>query len=209
MTAIVLEGQARENIGTKYAKVARKEGLVPCNLYGGGSDGISFVAPARGFVKMLSNPKFYTVDIQIDGKSHSAILKETQFHPVSDALLHADFLLLDKGRPVVAEIPVSFEGLAAGVKNGGKLMTKLRKLTVKTLPSKLVEHFDVDVTDLELGKSIKVKDLSFEGIEILNPGNNPVASVVIPRALRSAQSKGDGDASTPEGEEGAEEAAAE
>lgn len=183
MKSLQLEGTLRTDTGKTAANQLRKNEEVPCNLYGG-ADNITFSAPLSAFNHLVYNPDFFTVEVIVDGKSYNTIIKEIQFHPVSDRILHVDFLELVPGKPVIAEIPVALVGLAMGVRNGGKLMQKLRKLKVKATPEALVEKIEINVEKLRLGKSIKVREVSVDGLEILNPGPVPVASVEIPRALR-------------------------
>lgn len=188
MKSLQLAGTLKTATGKAVANQIRKNGEVPCNLYGG-EDNITFSAPYNKFNALVYNHEFFTVDVTVEGKTYSTIIKEIQFHPVTDKILHIDFLELVPGKPVVAEIPVTLTGLAAGVKNGGKLVQKLRTIKVKATPETLVDNITVDVTKLKLGRSVKVRDISVEGSEILNPGPIPVATVEIPRALRGGGNK--------------------
>lgn len=199
MTTLVLEGATR-NTGKVNTKALRDQEQIPCNLYGG-KENINFSAPANSFAKLIYNPEFFKVEISIDDNKYEAIIKEVQFHPVTDRVQHVDFLELVPGTPVKTEIPIKLEGLAEGVRNGGKLLQKVRRLNVKANPEDFVESIKVDVTNLKLGKSIKVREIDPGNIQVLNSGSIPVASVEIPRALRG---KGGAD---DEGEE--EEAATE
>lgn len=192
MKSLKLEGTLRTDTGKTAANQLRKNEEVPCNLYGG-ADNITFSAPLSAFNHLVYNPDFFTVEVVVDGKSYNTIIKEIQFHPVSDRILHVDFLELVPGKAVVSEIPVSLVGLAMGVRNGGKLMQKLRTLKVKATPENLVEKIEINVEKLRLGKSIKVRDVKVEGMEVLNPGPVPVASVEIPRALRGGGAVDEGD----------------
>lgn len=183
MKSIALAGTLRTDNGKKAANHLRKAGEVPCNLYGGDGN-VTFSAPYKSFTHIVYSPDFFQVEIQVDGKSYNALVKDIQFHPVSDKILHVDFLALVPGKTVIADIPVVLVGQSAGVKAGGKLVQKLRKVKVKATPENLVEKIEVNVDSLKLGKSIKVKNIKTGGLEILNPGPVPVASVEIPRALR-------------------------
>ena len=188
MKSLQLAGTLKTGTGKSVANQIRKNGEVPCNLYGG-EDNITFSAPYNKFNALVYNHEFFTVDVTVEGKTYKTIIKEIQFHPVSDKILHIDFLELVPGKPVTAEIPVTLTGLAAGVKNGGKLVQKLRTIKVKATPENLIDNINVDVTKLKLGRSVKVREVSVEGAEILNPGAIPVASVEIPRALRGGGAK--------------------
>ena len=187
-----LKGQKRETVGKKATKQLRKEGLVPCNLYGEkiGEDGkpeaLAFTIPATDLRKVVYTPHIYVLNIDIDGVKHTAIMKELQFHPVTDALLHIDFYEVNDAKPITIGIPVTLNGLAQGVRDGGRINLSIRKITV-TAPYKVIpEHLDIDVTNLQLGKSIKVGDLQFEGLTLATPAEVVVCSVKATRASRSA-----------------------
>lgn len=187
-----LKGQKRETVGKKATKQLRKEGLVPCNLYGEkiGEDGkpeaLAFAIPATDLRKVVYTPHIYVLNIDIDGVKHTAIMKELQFHPVTDALLHIDFYEVNDAKPITIGIPVRLNGLAQGVRDGGRINLSIRKINV-TAPYKVIpEHLDIDVTNLQLGKSIKVGDLQFEGLTLATPAEVVVCSVKATRASRSA-----------------------
>ena len=187
-----LKGQKRETVGKKATKQLRKEGLVPCNLYGEkiGEDGkpeaLAFTIPATDLRKVVYTPHIYVLNIDIDGVKHTAIMKELQFHPVTDALLHIDFYEVNDTKPITIGIPVKLNGLAQGVRDGGRINLSIRKINV-TAPYKVIpEHLDIDVTNLQLGKSIKVGDLQFEGLTLATPAEVVVCSVKATRASRSA-----------------------
>ena len=187
-----LKGQKRETVGKKATKQLRKEGLVPCNLYGEkiGEDGkpeaLAFTIPATDLRKVVYTPHIYVLNIDIDGVKHTAIMKELQFHPVTDALLHIDFYEVNDAKPITIGIAVRLNGLAQGVRDGGRINLSIRKINV-TAPYKVIpEHLDIDVTNLQLGKSIKVGDLQFEGLTLATPAEVVVCSVKATRASRSA-----------------------
>jgi len=185
MKAIAIEGTVRNSSGKKAAKGIRREGLVPCVIYGGEKN-VHFSAIAGDISPLINTPDFNRVSITVDGKSYSTIIKSFQSHPVTDAIMHVDFQELIEGHPIFTQIPVRLKGLAVGVKNGGKLMLKMRYLKVKALPENLVSEINVDVSHLEVGKSVRVKSVNIEGIEVVNSAATPIASVDITRALRSA-----------------------
>lgn len=192
MKEIVVNGQKRTETGKKASKQMRKEGLVPCNMYGekkgenGLPEAMSFAVSMAELRKVVYTPHIYVVNLNIDGESHTAVLKELQFHPVTDALLHVDFYEVNDQKPITIGIPVRLNGLAQGVRDGGRINLSIRKINV-TAPYQIIpEHLDIDVTNLKLGKSIKVGELSFEGLEIATPAEVIVCSVKATRASRSA-----------------------
>jgi len=189
MKTIALTGTLRSDLGKKSTKALRKEGLVPCVIYGGEKN-IHFSAKAQDFRDLIYTNEFRTASVEVDGQSIPAIIKDIQFHPVTDNIMHIDMLELVDGKQVKAEIPLSLVGNAAGVKVGGVLMQKVRKVKVMTTPDKLSSTIEVNVDELTLGKSIRIRDIKVaEGIEVINAGGIPIASVEIPRALRSAEAK--------------------
>ncbi|MBQ8047883.1 MAG: 50S ribosomal protein L25/general stress protein Ctc [Prevotella sp.] len=186
MKQISVSGQKRETVGKKASKLLRKEGLVPCNLYGIADEALSFAVPAADLRKVVYTPHVYVVELNIDGEQHLAVMKELQFHPVSDALLHIDFLEVIDGKPITIGIPVKLNGLAQGVRDGGKINLAVRKLDVKAPYKQIPETLEIDVTNLQLGKSIKVGQLQFEGLELVTSPEVVVCSVKATRASRSA-----------------------
>ena len=197
MKEINVIGQKRTDVGKKATKLLRKEGLVPCNLYGekkgenGLPEALAFSVPATEMRKVIYTPHVYVVNITIDGVEHKAIIKELQFHPTSDALLHADFYEVNETKAITVGIPVNIVGHAQGVRDGGKLNLSIRKINVTAPYKQIPEKLDVDVTTLGLGKSIKVGQLSFEGLEIATPKEVIVCSVKTTRASRSAAAAAD------------------
>jgi len=189
MKTFELEGSKRESTGKKAAKAYRKESLVPCILYGG-TEVIHFTVSKEGIRKLIYTPEVFTVNLSIEGKNYAAILKEMQFHPVSDLLLHADFLQIFENKPVAMEIPIVLEGLAQGVKDGGKLSMNMRKLKVKGLYKNFPEKLVINIEDLGLGKTIQVGNLHFDNLELLNGKDNVVAAVQLTRAARGVATKG-------------------
>jgi large subunit ribosomal protein L25 len=185
MKTFQLEGSKREQTGKKAAKAFRKGALVPCVLYGGEAV-CHFTVSKDGVRKLIHTPEVYLVDLIIDGKSSKAIIKELQFHPVSDELLHIDFLEVFDKKPVVIDIPVELEGLAEGVKAGGKLSLEIRKLKVRGLYENLPEKLAINIDNLGLGKTIQVGDLQFDNLELLNAKDNVVVAVKLTRAARGS-----------------------
>ena len=192
MKEINVTGQKRTDLGKKASKLARKEGLIPCNIYGEKKDengapvAMSFVCPMSELRKVVYTPHIYVVNLNIDGEEHKAVMKELQFHPVTDALLHVDFYEVNEEKPITIGIPVKLNGLAQGVRDGGRINLSIRKINVTAPYQAIPEHLDIDVTNLQLGKSIKVGELSFEGLTLSTPAEVVVCSVKATRASRSA-----------------------
>lgn len=192
MKEISVSGKKRTETGKKASKLLRKEGLIPCNLYGetkgenGLPEAFAFVAPFNELRKAVYTPHIYVVNLNIDGVERKAVLKELQFHPTTDALLHVDFYELNETKPITIGIPVRLNGLAQGVRDGGRINLSIRKINVRAPYKNIPEVLDIDVTNLQLGKSIKVAELSFEGLEIATPAEVVVCSVKATRASRSA-----------------------
>jgi len=203
MQTITIEGIVRKDLGKKATKALRKNQQVPCELYGG-EENIHFAATPKSLKGLIYTPDFHTATIDIDGKQHVAIIKDIQFHPVTDAVLHVDFQELIPGRMVQTEVPLRTVGVPEGVQTGGKLMMKVRRLKVKTTPENLIDKVEIDVSGLELGQSFKVRDIKDLGMQIMNPSGIPIASVEIPRVLRSADALEEGEVEGEEGEEGVE-----
>src|SRR5574344_13564 len=183
MKEINVSGKVRSSLGKKASVALRKEGMIPCNLYGEKVDekglpvAISFAAPMSELRKLVYTPHIYVVNIDIDGEKHSAILKELQFHPVSDALLHVDFYEINEAKPIIMGVPVKLVGLAQGVRDGGRMNLTIRKINVRAPFQTIPEHLDINVTNLKLGKSIKVGELNFEGLEMITSKDVVVCSV--------------------------------
>jgi large subunit ribosomal protein L25 len=190
MKTITIEGQLRTETGKKATRQLRSQELVPGVIYGGAQE-INFSAPARDFKNLVYTADFQLAEIKVDGQSYQCIMKDLQFDKVSDQLNHVDFLQLVEGRPVVASIPIKFTGASIGVKNGGKLITKMKALKVKTEPQYLRENIEVDVTELDINGNIRVEDVNIDNYEILNSPRIPIASVVTTRQLRQEEATSD------------------
>jgi large subunit ribosomal protein L25 len=186
MRTITIEGQLRTEKGKQATRQLRSEEKVPGVIYGGAKE-VNFSAPATSFKSLVYTPDFQLAEIRIDGKSYTCILKDLQFDKVTDALIHADFLELVEDKKVIATIPLKFTGAAKGVKDGGKLITKMKALKVKTYPKYLKENIEVDLTDLELNGNVRVEDVKAENYEILNSPRIPIASIVLTRQLKQEE----------------------
>ena len=172
MKEIEVTGKKRTALGKKASKALRKEGMVPCNLYGELKDAegkpvaLAFASPFTELRKIIYTPHVYVIKLVIDGEIHTAVMREIQFHPVTDAPLHVDFYEVNDEKPITVGIPVKLVGLAQGVRDGGRMNLSIRKINV-TAPYQIIpEHLDVDVTSLTIGKSIKVGQLNYEGLEM-------------------------------------------
>lgn len=187
MKSIFVSGSPRENVGKKDAKALRMKGLVPCVLYGG-AEQIHFYANEKDFKPLLFTPETHTVELEIAGKKYNAILQDVSYHAINDRLLHVDFLHVDETKPVVIAIPVTVSGVAPGVREGGKLVIKVRKMKIRALLSKLPDNINVDISKLEIGQSVKVEHLQSQHPELalLDAPNVAVVSVTATRASRQA-----------------------
>ena len=202
MKTVAVNGTLRTELGKKGAGSVRRGELVPCVMYGG-EEVIHFSATLGDLRHLVYTPDFKTAEVKVEGKSYRAILKEVQFHPVTDAVVHADFLRLIDGHPIKVELPVRFVGVAPGVKAGGKLLQLLRRVLVKATPENLIEELQVDVSKVQLGQSLRIRDIQLEkGIEILMSPSVPVVMIEIPRALRSATTLAEKTGEEEEGGEG-------
>ena len=187
MKSIFVSGSPRENVGKKDAKALRINGLVPCVLYGG-AEQIHFSADEKTFKPLIFTPDAHTVELEISGKKYNAILQDVQYHAISDRLMHVDFLHIDETKPVVIAIPVAVHGIAPGVREGGKLLVKLRKMKVRALLNSLPDKINVDISSLEIGQSVKVEHLQAQNSDLvfLDAPNVAVVSVSATRASRQA-----------------------
>lgn len=185
MKSVAISGEVREAIGKKDSKKLRNAGKVPCVLYGG-EEPIHFQADFAEFRKVVYTPNTYLISLTISGKECTAILQDVQWHPVEEKMLHADFLKVDEANPVKIEVPVKVEGYAKGMRAGGKMKLNLRTLKVKALAKDLPDSIKLDITELELGQSIKVGQVDAGNLEILNAKSTPVVSIMMTRAARAA-----------------------
>jgi large subunit ribosomal protein L25 len=187
MQVVNIKAESRTALGKKGAKATRKQGMIPCVLYGG-DEVVHFSTTLNEIRDLIYTPDFKLAEVEVDGKPFRCIVKDKQFHPVNDQIIHLDFLRLAEGNAVKVQVPVRFRGTSPGVKSGGKLIQNVRTVKIKALPENIVDELTVDISGLELGQSIRIRDIQpGEGIEILNAPGIPIATVEIPRALRSAQ----------------------
>ncbi|MGN6354235.1 MAG: 50S ribosomal protein L25 [Parafilimonas sp.] len=198
MKTITIEGQLRTEIGKKATRQLRSQELVPGVIYGGAQE-VNFSAPAKAFKPLVYTSEFQLAEVKVDGKSYICILKDLQFDKVKDNLIHIDLLELVENKKVIANLPLKFDGTPIGVKEGGKLITKMKSLKVKTLPKHLRENIEVDISDLKLNENIRVEDVKADNIEIMNSPRIPIASVVLTRQLK--QEEAAAEKAAPKGEE--------
>jgi large subunit ribosomal protein L25 len=209
MEIFALNGQPRTSSGKEESKRLRREGLVPAVIYkSGGGESIAFAVSPKDFRHLVYTSKFKMVEITLEGTTRKCILKDIQFHPVTDAVVHLDFLELVPGVKFKASVPLEWVGQAPGVRAGGKFLPNLRQVNIMTTPEHVVDHMSADISKLKLGTSLRVRDITpVDGVEIINNGSVPIAAVEIPRALRTGG--GGGGADEADEAEGGEEAAAE
>jgi large subunit ribosomal protein L25 len=186
MKSITIEGQLRTGFGKTATRQLRSQELVPGVIYGGAEE-INFQAPAAALRTLVYTPSFQIAEVKLNNKTYRTILKDLQFDKVDDKLIHIDLLELVEDQKVVAEIPLKFTGTSTGVKDGGKLITKMKSLKIKTYPKYLKEQIEVSIDNLELNGNIRVEDVKIEHYEILNSPRIPIASVVLTRQLKQEE----------------------
>jgi len=194
MKTVSLSGSLRENVGKKDAKKLRNEGKVPCVIYGG-KEQKHFFLDQKDFKKIVFTPEVFTLKINLGKESFETILQDIQYHPVSDFVLHADFLELVSGKPVTLAIPVQMEGTSPGVIKGGRLQLKIRKMRVKGLVEDMPDHIVLDISKLDIGNSIKVKDVPGEKLQFLDPASAVVISVKAARGISEEELAEEGEES--------------
>ena len=188
MKTIKLKGTKRSDFGKKATKAVRKDEMIPCVIYGAGET-VHFTVGVKDVKPLIYTPSSYIVEIDIDGKVETGVMREVQFHPVKEEILHIDFYHVIPGKPVAIDIPVKLTGNSEGVKQGGKLVLSKRKLRASGLIENLPDVLEVDVTTLGVGKSIFVGDLKFDNLTLLTPATTAVCAVRVTRASRGAASK--------------------
>ncbi len=190
MKTITIEGQLRTETGKKATRQLRSEEKVPGVIYGGEKE-VNFVASAKAFKPLVYTPEFQLAEVKVDGKSYKCILKDLQFDKVTDALTHVDLLELVEDKKVIATLPLKLTGSPAGVKAGGRLVTKIKSIKVKTLPKYLRENIELDISNLELNENVRVEDVRAENMEIMNSPRIPIASIVMTRQLKQEEAASD------------------
>ena len=200
MNSITINGQLRTESGKKATRQLRSQDMVP-GVISGGAQEVNFAASASALKAMVYTSEFNLAQVTIDGKTYRCILKDLQFDKVTDKLIHVDFLELVEDKKVIATLPLKFSGVPAGVKEGGKLVTKMKSLKVKTYPKYLKEFIDVNISSLELNGNVRVEDVKADNMEIMNSPRIPIASVTMTRQLKqeeaTAPKAGDTKAAAP------------
>lgn len=186
MKTIILEGKERVALGKKETKKSRKEQQIPCVLYGNGLDNKHFTVAESDLKPVIYTPEAYLLNLNVSGNTYAAVLRDIQFHPVTDKILHVDFFNINEDKPVIVDLPTVIEGNSEGVKQGGKLQILARKLKVSAQINDIPEHLVVDITNLGMGKTVFVKELSYPNITILTPQSTGVCRVKATRASREA-----------------------
>lgn len=182
MKSLTISGSKRTDMTKSGIKKLRHSGNVPCVIYGG-KEPVHFAAPIMSFKKLVYTPEVHTVQLNVEGQEYNAIMREIQFHPVNDSILHIDFLEFSNDTPVTIDIPVHVSGNSEGVKQGGKLIIKVRKVKVKALPADLPDQIKLNVDHLLIGDSIRVSDLKEKGVTFLDSPNNIIVGVRTTRAV--------------------------
>lgn len=202
MKQVSLRGSLRENVGKKDAKKLRREFKVPCVMYGRGEQ-VHFLTDEKLFSKIIFSPNVFIVRLLIDGKEHNTIIQDIQYHPVTDRILHVDFLEVSDDKPITIAVPVKLTGSANGVLKGGRLIKKARKVKISALLKDLPDEIEITISDLDIGDSIKISDLHRDHIQFLDAPRNVVVGV------RSARTVVETAVEAKAGAEGSEEAGAE
>jgi large subunit ribosomal protein L25 len=185
MKIVTLSGSPRASVGKQDATSLRRKGSIPCVMYGG-KEQVHFFADERSFKNILYTPDACFVEIDLNGKKTKAIVQESQYHKVTDQLIHVDFLEILEGRPVTVSIPVKTHGLAEGVKAGGRLVLNMRKVKAHGPADKIPSHIDLEISHLQIGKSIILSDLKVDGVQFIGAPNTTVVAVSVTRAVEEA-----------------------
>jgi len=203
MKTVSMSGSLRENLGKKAAKALRKDGQVPCVIYGG-KEQVHFSTSEKSFKDLIYTPEIAFVEITIGDKVYKAILQDVQYHPVTDNIYHVDFLELVEGKAIIMGIPVLTVGTAKGVLNGGRLVQRTKRLKVKGMPEFMPENLSVDVSALRIGQAIKVKDITVDNVEILAYPNTNVVAVKASRTSTNTEDDDEDEETEAEAETPAE-----
>lgn len=183
MKTVSLSGSLRENVGKKDAKALRRAEMVPCVMYGAGQGQIHFATEAKNFKKILFTPECYIINFTINGKTYSTILQEAQYHPVTDNVMHADFLIVNENNPITVVLPIALEGTPAGVMRGGKMKQGIKKIKVTGLIKDLPDYVRINISGLNINEAIKVKDLVIENVTPVTPGYTVIVAVNTARGV--------------------------
>ncbi len=200
METVAIKGEKRTNGGKVATRNLRNQGKIPCVVYGGDTN-VSFSTVKKEVKPLVYTSDFKLAEVSLDGETHKCILKDIVFHPVTDEIVHMDFLKLTPGHNVKVEVPIEFVGESPGVIQGGKLIQQIRRVKIKATPENLVDKLTVDISNLKLGDAVRVREIhAVDGVEIINAGAIPVATVEVPRALKSAEAAAEAAAEGTEAE---------
>jgi large subunit ribosomal protein L25 len=191
MKTVSMSGSLRESVGKKDAKLQRSEGKIPCVLYGG-KEQYKFVADEKSFHQIVFSPDSFFIKLDLDGKKHDCVLKDIQYHPVSDTILHADFIEFEMDKPLTMSVPVKFEGNAPGLIKGGQLIKKFRKLNVRALPGDMPESVIVDISELDIDQKITIGEMPQEKFKILEKPERYIIAIRATRVSATAEPGAEG-----------------
>ncbi|OQX78136.1 MAG: 50S ribosomal protein L25/general stress protein Ctc [Bacteroidetes bacterium 4484_276] len=205
MNTVSLSGSLRENVGKKDARKHRRDGNVPCVLYGG-KEQIHFIIPERDLTQVIFTPNSYLIALNVDGKEYMAIMQDIQYHPVTDIILHIDFLQIFDDKPLIISVPLRYEGSSKGVLQGGRLVRKYRKLKIKGLINDIPDEIVVNITELAIGDGIKISELKYDDIEFLDKPSSIAVAVKTQRVIveeeEEEKAEGEGDAAEGDAKDG-------
>jgi len=182
MKTLEIKGSLRQDLGKKHSKDLRKQGIVPCVMYGGEKN-LHFSAHENMFKKLVYTPDVFLVKLDLNGQTYDAVMQDIQFHPVSESIMHIDFVQVFPDKQVIVNLPVRLAGISVGIRAGGKLRQRRRYLKVKGLIKDMPDRLEIDLTDLDIGDSIKIADLSYDNLEVLDPPRAMVVGVVSSRLI--------------------------
>ncbi len=201
MNIVKIEAQPRE-AGKKTARAARKAGLVPCVVYGAGEQTVALQVEAAALRHLVFSDQRYRVDLNVGGKSYDCVLKDVDFNPTTDQPVHADFQMLRQGVVIRLSIPVQFEGKSKGQLEGGEIEFLVHELEIETLPQNMPDHLSVDISDLDIGDTLHVSDVSFEGVTVVTPGRQSLVTCFRRKIVEEVVEELEEGAEVPVGEEG-------
>lgn len=193
MKSVSISGSLRENVGKKDAKAQRGQGMIPCVIYGGNEQKL-FVVEENQFQKLLYTPEVQYVELSLDGKTYTAIVQDSQYHPITDKLLHVDFLEVVDGKPITIEIPFKVTGTSPGVLKGGFMKKRVRKLKVRGLLENIPECITADISKLDLNDIIKVSDIQIDNITVVDNPNKVIVAVLPTRNVVADNAEGEAEA---------------
>ena len=202
MKSVSLNGIARVNLGKKFSKKLRKNGDIPCVIYSKGKDPLHVTVKNKELIKIIYNPRVFILDIKVGDQIYNTIIRDSQFHPVNDNILHIDFLELSDNELVSMEVPVELTGNSIGVRNGGQLNLVMRKLLIRSFPKNLPDNIELNISELKIGHSIRIKDVESDNYKFIQPESAVIVSVKTARNIIEEEEEEEGGEGEGEGEEG-------